>query len=82
MQRCFLEELNLALNYIGYAGAEIIGQFIGRNPISLKMLNLHWNKIKFKGGLKIAEALQTNTNLKVLDLSWNSLGKVDIPSTS
>lgn len=38
------------------------------------MLNLHWNKIKFKGGLRIAEVLEVNTKVKVLDLSWNLLG--------
>ena len=46
--------------------------------MSLKVLNLHWNKIKIKGGLKIAESLQHNSNLKVLDLSWNALGKTNV----
>jgi hypothetical protein len=41
------------------------------NNSSLKVLNLHWNKIKAKGGIKIAEALGVNKTLKILDLSWN-----------
>ena len=41
------------------------------------MINLHWNKIKIKGGLRIADALTHNTNLKVLDLSWNAMGKIN-----
>jgi hypothetical protein len=36
---------------------------------------LHWNKISYKGGLKIADALKQNTTLRVLDVSWNTLGK-------
>jgi hypothetical protein len=39
------------------------------------VLNLHWNKIKFRGGNKIAESLKTNETLRVLDLSWNLMGK-------
>lgn len=41
-------------------------------------MNLHWNKIKLRGGLKIADSLTKNTTLKVLDLSWNCLGKLPI----
>ena len=40
----------------------------------LDELYLHWNKITGSGGAAIAEGILTNQNLKVLDLSWNSLG--------
>eukprot|EP00347_Sterkiella_histriomuscorum_P017331 403349792 len=73
-----LQELNLACNLITCVGAERIAQYIGKNPVSLRVLNLHWNKIKVKGGLKIAEALQNNSNLRVLDMSWNALGKTNV----
>jgi hypothetical protein len=36
---------------------------------------LHWNKIKYRGGLKIAVSLPNIEPLKVLDLSWNLIGR-------
>lgn len=45
----------------------------------LKVLNLHWNQIKFRGGLRLAEALSRNDVLKILDISWNLLGKWNLP---
>jgi len=35
---------------------------------------LHWNSLKVYGGGAIFEAVYTNEYLKVLDLSWNSIG--------
>lgn len=78
INKSYLQELNLACNNITCVGAEKIAQYLGKNPVSLKVLNLHWNKIKYKSGLKLAEALQNNGNLKVLDLSWNALGKTSV----
>jgi hypothetical protein len=43
-------------------------------------LVLHWNKITYKGGIKIASALKVNNTLRVLDLSWNTLGKFSLTS--
>lgn len=55
-----LNELSLALNEITDVGAEKIAAFMEFNGNKLKVLNLHWNKIKFKGGLRLAEALEKN----------------------
>ena len=70
-----LQELSLAQNEISDLGAEKISQFLDASGNSLSVLNLHWNKIKFKGGLRLAEGIQNNTKLKILDLSWNLMGQ-------
>jgi hypothetical protein len=46
------------------------------NGSQLKVLVLHWNKIGVQGGLRIAQVLKRNEHLKILDLSWNQMGKV------
>ena len=70
-----IKELSLAKNQITDIGAEKIASFLEYSGSALKVLSLHWNKIKYKGGLKIAESLPNNETLKVLDLSWNLIGK-------
>lgn len=57
MQRGWLEELNLAKNLITCVGAEKIAVLLTNTSQILKILSLHWNQIKAKGGTKIAEAL-------------------------
>lgn len=37
-------------------------------------MSLHWNQIRYRGGLLLADSLNHNENLKIIDLSWNSLG--------
>lgn len=70
-----LNELSLALNHISDSGSEKIGSLLKQDRNKLRVLNLHWNRIKFKGGLRLAEALDENNSLKVLDLSWNLIGQ-------
>ena len=70
-----LQEISLAGNFITDMGAESIADFLDYASQRLKVLVLHWNKITYKGGLKIANVLKLNQTLKVLDLSWNTLGK-------
>ena len=70
-----LQELSLAQNEISDLGAEKISQFLDASGNSLSVLNLHWNKIKFKGGLRLAEVIENNNKLKILDLSWNLMGQ-------
>lgn len=70
-----IKELSLAMNKITDIGAEKIAEFLDYSGSALKSLSLHWNKIKYRGGIKIAEALVNNETLKVLDLSWNLIGK-------
>lgn len=74
-----LLEVSLACNHISDPGADKIAQFLDCPGNQLKVLNLHWNKIKFRGGLRLAEALTKNETLKILDLSWNHLGKWNLP---
>lgn len=70
-----LLELSLACNHITDVGAEKLASFLDFSGNQLRVLNLHWNKIKFRGGLRLAEALEKNELLKILDLSWNQLGQ-------
>lgn len=42
---------------------------------SIYELYLHWNRINAKGGIEIFQSLKSNETLKVLDISYNSLGK-------
>ena len=70
-----IKELSLAKNQITDVGAEKIAVFLEFSSTALKTLILHWNGIKYRGGLKIAESLLINETLKVLDLSWNLIGK-------
>jgi Ran GTPase-activating protein (RanGAP) involved in mRNA processing and transport len=70
-----LVELSLASNSITDVGAEKLASFLDYAGNQLRSLNLHWNRIKFKGGLRLAEVLITNEVLKILDLSWNLLGQ-------
>lgn len=70
-----LVELSLAVNHISDFGAEKIASFLDCVGNQVRVLNLHWNKIKFKGGLRLAEMLAKNDILKILDVSWNNLGQ-------
>jgi hypothetical protein len=55
-----LQEISLAGNFITDLGAESIAEFLDYASQRLKVLILHWNKITFKGGLKIANSLKLN----------------------
>ncbi len=65
-------------NLISDQGAICISEFLLFSGSSLKLLNLHWNKISYIGGNKIAEALIKNDTLRIIDLSWNLIGKPTI----
>jgi Ran GTPase-activating protein (RanGAP) involved in mRNA processing and transport len=73
-----LVDLSLAKNNITDVGADKISQFLDYSGNLLHVLNLHWNKVKFRGGLRLAESLKNNDSLKVLDLSWNLIGKWEL----
>jgi Leucine Rich Repeat. len=55
------------------ASAVKLGKMIEYNT-SIVELYLHWNQIKAQGGNAIINGLSSNRTLRVLDLSWNSLG--------
>ena len=54
-----------------------IAEFIDYSDIKLKELGLKWNEINGVGGIAIAEALENNKFLKILDLSWNNIGRTE-----
>lgn len=51
-----------------------IAELINDGNLKIREIGLKWNKITAIGGNVIAAALKENVVLKVLDLSWNSLG--------
>ncbi len=46
------------------------------NNSYLNEIYLNWNQVKPEGGALLFSALQDNENIRVLDLSWNSLGRI------
>jgi len=46
-----------------------------KNNKSLQELNLGWNDIANKGGMKISEAIQVNTTLQQLNLCGNKISQ-------
>ena len=59
------------------AGAKILASFIEKTEL-LETVQLHWNKIRSKGAIDLAKALKGNKTVKVLDLSFNSMGSGSI----
>ena len=51
-----------------------IAQIISEPNTKIKEIGLKWNKLNAVAGNKFAEVLVDNKELRVLDLSWNSLG--------
>lgn len=66
-----LQELSLAKNDLTDLSGEKVAAFLEYPGTTLKIFNMHWNKVKSRGGMLIAEALRKNDHLKILDLSWN-----------
>ena len=66
--------LKLSANSISDQGIKVFAeQYLAESSYLLE-LYLKWNSITSEGGKCIAEALQQNNNLSVLDLSYNRLG--------
>ena len=74
-----LKVLSLGENQIGDVGIEAIAEMLDVNSTGLKELRLLWNNITSKGGNKLADSLKSNSQLRVLDLSWNALGSGSSP---
>lgn len=66
--------VDLANNGIKTNGDTCISDFLRRNP-SLKSLIFKGNQINDNDALAIAQALQSNSNLRLLDLDNNALTK-------
>ena len=69
-----LRVLSLGENYITDTGCAHLAEMLESNATNLKELRLNWNNIMAKGGIFLAAALRHNNWLKILDLSWNSIG--------
>lgn len=54
----------------GLKAAELFAE----GTTKLKELGLKWNKLTAVSGNRIADSLRENRQMKVLDLSWNSIG--------
>lgn len=68
-----LRVLNLSKNFISDRVCGSLQSILDSNE--LKELYLHWNLIRGVGGAQIFAGLKSNDQLKVLDLSYNILGK-------
>jgi Ran GTPase-activating protein (RanGAP) involved in mRNA processing and transport len=68
-----LTKLNLSKNYITSTACSALSVMLLDNT-NIKELYLYWNQIKGEGGNLIFQALLTNSELKVLDMAYNSLG--------
>lgn len=69
----YLKRLNLSKNNLTNMCTWEMAECLKEND-TLEELYLHYNKIQGDGAQNIFAALIKNTYLKVLDLSWNSLG--------
>ena len=68
-----LKLFNASKNRITDKGATIVACFL-RKSDKIETLLLHWNMIRQKGAISLAKAIKNNTTIRVLDLSFNSLG--------
>lgn len=68
-----LRKLNVGKNFISDLGAEKIGRMLDYNN-TLQELYVRWNQIKGPGGVHILNGLKHCQSMKVLDMSWNSMG--------
>lgn len=71
----YVKRLNFSKNMIGDLACQTLAQVLSRNK-NLQELYLHWNCIRIKGGGHLFRELAKNEILKVLDLSFNSLGSL------
>jgi Ran GTPase-activating protein (RanGAP) involved in mRNA processing and transport len=68
-----IRKLNLSRNCIGDNSAPELGNLLSNNK-SIVEIYLHWNWLHGTAGRTIAQVLASNDSLKILDLSYNSLG--------
>lgn len=69
-----LYKLNISRNFLSDAIAPSVKELLILNS-DLKELYLHWNYLKSEGGTQLFEGLLANKTLRVLDLSYNQMGK-------
>ena len=54
------------------------GEILGYSDTKLREIGLKWNQINGEGGCAISKALAENKYLKLMDISWNKIGKQDL----
>lgn len=64
--------LNLSKNCVTHAVAPLVKQYLIKNK-ELDELYLHWNHLGAVGLQQVCEALLSNSTIKILDLSANSM---------
>jgi len=69
-----ISKLYFNQNDLKNKSALAVAELINDGNLKIKEIGLKWNKITAVGGNAIAAALKENVMLKVLDLSWNSIG--------
>lgn len=77
-----LELLDLSNNLLGShemvygakTGGGALADFLNHPACRLRTLSLQWNKIRGKSALALASAVELNSTLTYLDLSYNGLG--------
>ncbi len=73
-----IKKLNLSKNFLTDKSASKLASMLEGNP-SITELYCKWNQFKSPGGLAILKAIGESSSLRVLDLSWNSLGLYTSP---
>jgi len=69
-----LSKLNISKNAIGTVGTQSLASLIGTKKCTLKELGMAWTDLNGFQGSAFFTSLETNKSLKVLDISYNSLG--------
>lgn len=69
-----VEQVDLKNNRIDHRTVEPILELIRSNFSWLKVLDLRWNELGEIGGRAVLTALQSNTHLRVLEVSNNRIG--------
>jgi Leucine Rich repeat len=76
-ENLYLKKLNLSKNNISNKSCNALMKFLARPSVTLIELYLHYNKIQGDGAKSILKGLLTNSTLRVLDFSWNTIGHQD-----
>lgn len=76
---CRLQVLNLSRNQLGTLFCQRLREFLSDNN-ALNELYLHWNMVTSQGAVHVCDGLLQNKYLKVLDMSYNNIGKLSTKS--
>ena len=71
-QFCKISYLDLALNHFGYSGIEAFSNILQFNK-TLEVISFYHGLFDVNGARRLAEALEVNTSLKILDIGYNRI---------